>query len=278
MRRTGMAIVLSAALSSVAGAAQPASPIFLQPHRAVYDLTLSKANEGAQVDSLEGRMVYEFTGSPCEGYRTRFRFVTRIENGSTTRLTDLQTSNYESADGRIFRFADKTLVNSIKTQEVVGSAEETGRATAVHLTKPAAKTLTLEPSQFPTTHMIDIIRRAEAGESFYQTTIFDGSDDADKVMATTVVIGKPEVAEKVDAEPGAAGAGDLGALAGKQNWPVSIAYFDPADKGAGLPTFRTTFRLFANGITSNLIMDYGDFSVAGKLVDLKLMDAPKCPG
>lgn len=278
MRRTGMAVALSAALSSPAGAAQPAGQIFLQPHRAVYDLTLSKANEGAQVDSLQGRMVYEFTGSPCDGYRTRFRFVTRIQNGDTMRLTDLQTSNYESSDGRIFRFADKTLVNSVKTQEVVGSAEETGKATEVRLTRPAAKTLTLEPSQFPTMHMLDIIRRAEAGESFYQTTIFDGSDDADKVMATTVVIGKPDVAETVDAQPGDPGAGGLVALEGKPSWPVSIAYFDPADKGAGLPTFRTTFRLFANGITSNLIMDYGDFSVAGKLVDLELLDAGKCPG
>jgi len=273
MRRTGMAFVLSVFVSSAASAAQAAGPIFLQSHRAVYDLTLSRANEGAQVDSLQGRMVYEFAGSPCKGYRTRFRFVTRIENGDTSRLTDLQTSNYESGDGRTFQFANTTLVNSAKTQEVAGSAEVTGSATDVRLTKPAAKTLRLEPSQFPTTHMLEIIRRAEAGESFYQTTIFDGSDDADKVMATTVVIGKPELAEKAGAQPG-----DPEFLSGQPSWPVSIAYFDPAERGAGLPSFRTTFRLFANGITSDLVMDYGDFSVAGKLVDLKLLDTPKCPG
>jgi hypothetical protein len=279
MRRTWVAVLAFGLLSSVTGGARAAEPIVLQPHRAVYDLTLARADDGSQIDTLEGRMVYEFTGSPCQGYTTRFRFVTRIESGDNQRMTDLQTSNFETADGKSFSFTNKTLVNSQATQEVSGAATENGQATLVQLTRPPARALKLEPSQFPTTHMVEIIRNAEAGQSFYQTTIFDGSDNADKVMATTVVIGKsdasktPDRATNADAETGA-----ITSLAGEPHWPVSIAYFDPSDKGAGLPTFRTTFVLYANGITRNLTMDYGDFAISGKLVDLKLLDKPKCPG
>ena len=34
--------------------------------------------------------------------------------------------------------------------------------------------------------------------------------------------------------------------------------------------------LYENGITRDLVMDYGDFSMTGKLVDLKVYDKPDC--
>ena len=50
-------------------------------HRAVYDLALDKASDRSGIIGLQGRMVYEFNGSPCEGYTVNFRFVTRIDTG-----------------------------------------------------------------------------------------------------------------------------------------------------------------------------------------------------
>lgn len=271
MRRYRLAVLGLWLSCLLCGGAQAAEPIFLQPHRAVYDLTLARADEGADVDGLTGRMVYEYKGAPCKGYTTRFRFVTRIENGDGERVTDLRTTNFETADGRSFRFTNKTLVNGETAQDVEGSATENGKGTLVDLTRPKARTVRLDPAKFPTTHMLDIISRAETGEHFYQTTIFDGSDDADKVMATTVVIGKEESGPETDAEGKVMGAGG-----GGKRWPVSIAYFDESSDAQGLPTFRTTFKLYENGITRDLMMDYGNFAINAKLIDLKLYGRPDC--
>ncbi|WP_032450615.1 EipB family protein, partial [Brucella pinnipedialis] len=46
-----------------AGAASAASAVRLVPHRAIYDLTLDRADEKSGISGLTGRMVYEFNGS-----------------------------------------------------------------------------------------------------------------------------------------------------------------------------------------------------------------------
>ena len=54
-------------------------------HRAVYDLALDKASDRSGIIGLRGRMVYEFNGSPCEGYTVNFRFVTQDRHGRAHR-------------------------------------------------------------------------------------------------------------------------------------------------------------------------------------------------
>src|SRR5262249_57811014 len=79
-------------------AATPASagapPIVLAPHRAIYEMTLAEARGGAGVTAVSGRMVYELTGSACEGYTQNMRFVTQMSNqkGGAT-LPDLRSSS-----------------------------------------------------------------------------------------------------------------------------------------------------------------------------------------
>ncbi len=51
-------------------------------------------------------------------------------------------------------------------------------------------------------------------------------------------------------------------------WPVNIAYFE--DKGEGgeeVPVYSISFKLHDNGVTRDLVMDYGEFSMKGTLVD-----------
>jgi hypothetical protein len=38
--------------------------------------------------------------------------------------------------------------------------------------------------------MLDLIERANDGETFYETKIFDGSEDGDRVMTTTSSSGR----------------------------------------------------------------------------------------
>ena len=258
-----MKLALSAFLTAALSASSALAGSALAGHRAVYDLALGEASDRSGITGLTGRMVYEFNGSPCEGYTVTFRFVTKIETDETTRLTDQQSATFEEGDGKAFRFVTKSYVNSALDRELDGKAELAADATKVRITKPEGEDLALPATQFPTQHLLELLKKAEAGESFYETTLFDGSDDADKVLTTTVIIGKKTAPKADDPE-----LGPLGAAKGESYWPVTIAYFEPdSEKGQEVPIYRIAFKLHENGVTRDLTMDYGDFSMIGKLVN-----------
>jgi hypothetical protein len=252
--------------------AQQASARLLASHRAVYDLALDKASDKSGITSLGGRMVYEFSGSPCEGYTTNFRYVTRINTEESSRLTDQQTTTFEDGAGKTFSFVTKSLVDQDLDKEVKGTATRGPDGITVKLTKPQKADLTLRQTWFPTQHLVELLGKAEKGEHFYETSLFDGSDEADRVMTTTVVVGKRTETKPDDPEYAA-----LGNLKNDPYWPVTIAYFDTSGgKGSGmLPTYTISLKLHDNGITRDLLMDYGDFSVKGRLVNLAVFDPHK---
>jgi EipB-like len=268
-----MRVTRLAFLSATVFAALPAfAAPMLAPHRAVYDLALDNASDRSGITGLSGRMVYEFNGSACEGYTVNFRFVTRIDTDENTRVTDQQTTTFEDAAGETFSFVTKSFVDQNLDKEVRGTATREPSGLAVAIERPAVQSIDLKPTQFPTQHLIELINKAEKGETFYETNLFDGSDDADKVMTTTVIIGKREQAAKSDPELPALAAG----LDKDAYWPVDIAYFDESKKGGEeLPEYRISFKMHENGLTRDLEMDYGDFSMKGKLVNLSLFDKPK---
>jgi hypothetical protein len=246
-----LALVLSGSLAAALGAtAAQARAGTLVPHRAVYDLSLDTASDRSSITGIAGRMVYEFAGSPCDGYTVTFRFVTRIDTEEASRLTDQQTTTYEDGEGRNFSFVTRAFVDEELNSELKGSARAEPDRTVVSIEKPQKQELTLEPTHFPTRHLNELLANARKGETFYESTLFDGSEEADKVMTTTIVIGKP----------GKASAGDLG---------------EEGADGEELPTYRISFKLYENGMTRDLVMDYGDFSMTGTLVDLATFEAPE---
>jgi hypothetical protein len=268
-----------AALASVSvfTAAVPAfaAPVFA-PHRAVYDVKLERAEERSGISGMEGRLVFEFSGSKCDGYAMNMRFVLRIQLPDDVRVTDQQTTTFESGDGREFTFLTKTFTDDKLDKELRGSAALSGTGIAVTLEKPAELDVTLEPSQFPTAHLAELIAKAQSGVRFYETTLFDGSDDADRLLTTAVVIG-PEKAESEGPtlEPAIAEG-----LKGSRHWPVTISYFDPLEEtgGEALPQYTIAFNLHENGITRDLSMDYGDFALSGALTKLEILPEPAaCP-
>lgn len=247
-----------------------AAPIALAPHRAVYDVKLEDATERSGITSMNGRIVYEFRGSACEGYTTNFRFVTQLAVQGEARVTDQRTSTFEEADGSLFQFVTKTYVNDEFDREVSGVATRNDDAVSVDLTKPESMEIVLSAAMFPSAHMIDLLKRAENGETFYEQALFDGSEDGDSAMATTVIIG-PQKTE-VDSE------NILGALAQEPFRNVNIAYFsqENAEGGEALPQYGIGFKMYNNGITRSLEMDYGEFSLSGDLTALEVFEAEGC--
>jgi hypothetical protein len=263
-----------AALTMIFCAAGANASQLLASHRAVYDIELETAADSTGITGLSGRMVYEFGGSACDGYTVNFRYVTRVDTSEDSRLTDQQSTTFENGDGSLFTFASKSFVNDSLDKEVRGTARIKNGKASVELKKPDEQRIVLGSTMFPTHHMLDMIERAKKGQSFYEANLFDGSDDADRAMITTVIIGKKTKAENGDGDISA-----MGSFKDEPFWPVSMAYFDPQDDQGGeeTPTYRINFKLYENGITRDLVMDYGDFSMRGHLVNLSLEDpAAKC--
>lgn len=272
MRVARLCLPVLLAASVLPAAAVSSEARVLQPHRAVYDIALGNASERSGITGLTGRMVYEFTGSACDGYTVSLRFVTRIDTPDVTRMTDQQTTTFEEGDGGSFSFSTRSFVDQQLDKELRGVARAQDDDTLVALEKPDRREVELEKTRFPTRHLLELLDKADSGETFYETTIFDGSEDADKVMTTTVVVGRKSAPDNADPEREA-----LDALETDAYRPVDIAYFDLSEEDASgeeLPVYRISFKLHDNGVTRDLFMDYGDFSMTGRLVDLSLFDAP----
>ena len=64
---------------------------------------------------------------------------------------------------------------------------------------------------------------------------------------------------------------------GVRSWPVSVGYFDPTkptkdDFGEEMPSYQMSFTLYENGVTNDLVMDYGDYALGGSLKTIEPLD------
>jgi len=249
----------------------------LLTHRAVYEMRLLNQKQGSDIDKVEGRLVYEFTGSACEGFSTQFRFVTRIESDGQVKLSDMRTSSYEDAPGTTFDFVNQTYISSILTEDSKGSAARKAALIDVALTKPKVDKLTVPgDALFPTQHLARLIAAAEAGEKVVEIKLYDGTEGGNKIDLTTSVIGKEISPDEPPADEAAANVPELAHL---RSWPINVSYF-PADKPNGggevVPDYQLSFVLYENGVARHMTLDYGDFSLEGKLVDIKPLETKKC--
>lgn len=267
-----LAIILASMVSagSLTSVAE-AGTAMLATHRAVYDLTLKSASERSGISEMAGRMVYEFNGSACEGYTVSFRFVSEIATGEDTRVTDQQTTTFEDVRDRTFRFVTRSFVNQQLDRETRGSAKAKGDQLAITLEQPERIALDIPDARLPTEHLVEMIERAKAGERFYESRLYDGSDDGDRAMITTSILGASQAPEAGDTE--AKVAGDFAA---DNFWPVSMSYFEQDAEGDGLPVYSIAFKLYENGVTRDLTMDYGDFVLEGELTQLDMFEPTPC--
>ncbi len=251
---------------------QAASLSGLVAHRAIYDIKLEEASDRSGIRGMNGRIVYEIVGSSCEGFAVKFRFVSQIDTGRKSFVTDQRTTTFEDAKSENFRFLTRSYVNDQFEKEVRGSAKRTTKNTDVVLNKPENREMQLGRSIFMTAHLANVIEKARKGEKFYFADVYDGSDNADELLSTTTIIGglSPKISEKHSKK--------IKSLGDTPNWPVSISYFSLKNEqqGENLPVYQVSFDLYENGISADLVMKYKDYSLKGKLTELEILPSTPC--
>jgi hypothetical protein len=262
-----------------AGQADAAATAAFLPHQALYDLSLVKSRGSASIDSARGRILYNFSGNACEGYTSEFRQVSELNSGEgKTTLSDLRSTSWEDAEGKSYRFKIDARMNDTDSSAVDGIAERSGDHITVKLTQPEAKIFTLEGSTvFPTEQIRRIIAAATDGKSLLELTVYDGSDNGEKVYNTLTVIGQPIPGDRSIEAPDPSTTND--AMKSLTRWPVTVSYYDhdaKARDGEQTPVYAMSFELFENGVSRALVLDYNDFVISGALGKFDAKDAKPC--
>lgn len=274
-----LALAVSAMAVATAGKAEAAASGAFLSHQALYDLSLLKSRGSNSINSARGRILYSFTGSACEGYTSEFRQVSEMDNGEDkVTLSDLRSTSWEDAAGKTYRFKIDSRMNDIETGPVDGIAERVGDHITVKLKQPQAKTFNLDGSTvFPTEQIQHIIAAAKEGKTILEQTVYDGSDNGEKVFNTMAVIGQPIRGDQSIASPDPSTENDV--MKSTTRWPVTVSYFDHDSKpneGEQTPVYAMSFELFENGVSRALVLDYNDFVISGALGKFNVKDAKPC--
>jgi len=278
IRKTALAVLLSGAAAGAAFATTapkpPADRIVMAGHRAVYDLSLNESGDRKGLESARGRIVYEFTGSACEGYALNFRQVTELSGGEIgNRLSDIRSTTFEDGDGSQLTFKTDSRYNPGKSETTDGSAQHKGGKTIVKLKRPAPGSTEFATEVFfPTAHMRRLVEAAKAGEQTVTAKVYDGSEQAKQAYDTFAVIGRPiDLASHTDDLLKKVGWDHL------QRWPVTVSYFEQgAQAEQQQPLYTIGFELLENGVSRNLSLDYGDFVLTGDLKSLDALPSGEC--
>jgi hypothetical protein len=266
----GAALVLLASSAFADGGARLAS------HRAGYEISLGGVDSGrpGEADApiaATGLIAYEFRGSACEGYASNFRQLTELqrpEGGAVD--SDISALSFEDGEAKSLRFEISTHAGGAAQPPVSGSAARADNGTIdVDLVKPGKEKVDIgRDILFPTQHIERIIATAKSGGRVLEARVFDGSDTGKKVYSTLTIIGAQHEGANADTAVAAK-------LADVPRWPVTVSYFNEANKDSA-PDYTMSFDLYENGVSGSLKLDYGAFTLTAKLKKLDWLSEQPC--
>jgi hypothetical protein len=231
-------------------------------HRAAYRLDLGEAR-GSGITAVRGAMVFDVIDA-CEGWTTRQRMtMTVVDRDGQEIETVSDYATYEAKDNSRLRFSLTQSTQGAVSQRVAGEAElapdGSGR---VRFSEPAGVEEELPAGTIlPMRHTVLSVEAARAGRRLLASPLFDGTQDAGAQDTTTIV----------SSWGAAAGAPRFPLLAGQDSGRMRIAFFErgqAASGGASQPDYEVGLRYFANGVADELVMDFGEFSVTGQMLEL----------
>jgi hypothetical protein len=214
-------------------------------------------------------MAYQW-GESCDGWTVEQRYRLKMAYAESQDVSI--SSNFvtwESKDGLRYRFNQKETRNGTDNDEIRGTAKLDGpdKGGAVEFEKPQPKSLKLPPGVlFPSSHTIFLIDKAKAGENFISRQLFDGATVENAVLVSAVIGAKVEPDEE---------SAKKSPLLNRPGWRVRLAFF-PADQKAEKPDYELGMLLLDNGVSRDMVIDYGDYSIRAKLDDIEALPKPGC--
>jgi len=263
-RRSALLLACLLVPGGTAGSALAADTAALQPHRAVYEMSLGERGSSGFADGF-GRIVIEITDA-CDGLIVSQRQRVEIQTDDGMNLpSDVNGSTWEAKDGSLYRFNVERLEGVEAPSREVGRAvidsEGIGRAT---YSVPQRDPVDLPPGTlFPSAHLAATLAAAEAGQPFFSAPLFDGYEAKIYDVSAAIV--------PLGANPADAGH----SFAELSAWRVRFAFFEHG-MTEELPIYEISLRLYANGVASEVSFDYGEFRLDGRLAEYRDLPHSGC--
>jgi hypothetical protein len=251
-----LGLVLAAGLSAAAASTVP----HMTGQVAIYDLSLAKVRTH-DVTGATGQMRFAVADG-CTGWGTTQHMVLLIRNadGSLTKtVTDYVTWETKNGSTLTFNLSEqdndgKPIIDDAGTAIHAG----TGAGTITYST-PANRVMTMpQGTLFPMAHTQAILDAAVRGQKFISVPLFDGTTDDGAQHTFVVILGRGEHGQPPFPE-----------LAKFTSTDVDIAFYERKNSDQN-PDFRSQMRYYDNGVANNIMMDFGDFVLLGKLERLDI--------
>lgn len=253
--------------------AQSAGGVDLAPHRALYDIKLVATHSGSQILNISGKMFYEWKPS-CEAWITDHRFNLFYEYADSPGMNITSDfSTFENFSGDDFNFTSRRKRDGELYQELRGHASVAGDAPAAVFSVPEGLTYDLTPETlFPMGHTMEMIRQARQGNKFFSAAVFDGSDEEGPVEINTFIGAPVNAMAVLKPSPNL----DM-SLVNTPAWKVRMAVFPQSDPAAS-SDYEMSMVFHDNGVISDMLIEYDNFSVTQKLVAIEKLEAEACNG
>lgn len=261
----GTVVLLAASFLSFVVVA--AGPVPLASHRAVYDLTLRTTKQGSGIENVRGRIVMEVENR-CEGYVLNQRMLIELSNvEGGTLVSDYHLSTWENKAGDMMRFTVSNTLNGQSVENHDGVANKDAEKGTVTFKDKETKSLDLPKDViFPTAHTLTILKSAREGKKLVSAKIYDGNG-TEGLQDSLTVIGKKNAASAEMSENSM--------MKDLSYWPVQLSYFDLTEQ-TNEPDYEISLQMYENGVATDLMLKYKDFSLNGKLVQLDFLDMDTC--
>ena len=240
----------------------------LASHKAFYVLELAGGvKQGQAITDVRGIVEINHERA-CDGW-TMFEHL-RME--LTTRegvvlSQDLRFTGWETLDGSTYRFAAKG-VSPTSGLDILGKGVKRPGDGEIIFDRPKGERLAVPPdTRFPMSLLGWVVDQASSGKKRIKTHSFDGTDSAGAELVTVFVNGKatPEFS------PDLAGKAVLSA----SGWNMRFAAFAPGQKSSE-PAYAYDAVILENGILTEAILEFSDFTVKQTLKRIDELPAPIC--
>jgi hypothetical protein len=268
-------IGLAAATAGFCVMTGPSLAAPLAAHRAIYDIQMLRNDRDSGYLDATGRLAYEITGSTCEGWSVSYRFASRyVATEGTEQLLDTQFTSWEAGDGTELRVNHKHFVNNNLNAEnkTVVKRAGIGLAGKGEVNLPEMKTFELDAKTlFPATFQSKMLDEAKIGKSRNAEFIYEGTE-GDKIYRVVNFIKQRAAVTALSGSEDAL----LKPLAAMPVWHMSTSYFETGAAAGDEPVYQSTYRMFENGVSADLVFDYGAYALKGKLTKLDLLPSAPC--
>jgi EipB-like len=248
----------------------------LAAHRALYELSPSRVDHVATVVPMDGRLAYELTGSACDGYTVNYRIANRFQDPEKgEKIVDTQLKVFEAADGSLLDVQEQQVANNedVPAQHLSVTRSNLGEVGVGKITSPDALDFSLAADVlFPSALEIKLLNEAAQGITHDASLVFDGSD-GQKVLKAITFIGKKRPPGTFAADHANA---ELNPLAGLSSWPMSTSYYPTEGAESDTVSYQASFNMYENGVSSELVFEYGQYALKGKLTKLELLKSQPC--